>query len=88
MLRHKLRIALLETSINAQIRKQMLKFNIARNTITKKKASERKSSEHLTIFLSKKHKGRYKKLPLINTKFNTCLKIQMDFETRFCTDLS
>lgn len=88
MLRHKLRIALLETSINAQIRKQMLKFNIARNITTKKKASEKKSSEHLTILLSKKHKGRYKKLLLINTKFNTCLKIQMDFETSFCTDLN
>lgn len=65
MLRHKLSIALLETTINAQIRRQMLKFNIAKNTTTEKKASERKSSEHLTISLSKKHKGRYKKLPLL-----------------------
>lgn len=62
MLRYTLKIALLETSMNAQIGKQMLKFNVTRNVTTQKKASERESSEHPTIFSNKSYKGRYKNL--------------------------
>lgn len=75
MLRCKLRIALLETSTNAQIRKQMLKFNITRNVTAQKKSFWKGKQWTFDNILKPKPQRQIQETPsFINTKLNTCLK--------------